>query len=299
MSGNALYDALGPRGRRRMRIASTLAAVAFAGLVAVALTRLADKGQLDADRWRFLVDGAILRFLWNGLLNTLEVAAVAGLLAFAVGGLMALGRLARSWPIRFLTSFYVQFWRAVPLLLLIYFISLGFPVLGLRLPAFWFLVIGLTLYNSAVLAEIFRAGVLSLDRGQSEAAYAVGLTHWQTMRLVVVPQAVRRMVPALVSQFVTLLKDSSLGFVIPYQELLRRGQLVGQFANSVLQAYVVVAVIFVVVNASLSKLARWLESRQRRRYGAVAAREVEPILTQAELSQAGAIGPIIGGRREE
>lgn len=296
MSGGVLYDALGPRGRRRVRVVSAVAAVALAGLVAVALTRLADKGQLDAERWRFLTDASILRFLWNGLLNTLTVAAVAGLLAFAVGAVMALGRLARSLPIRFLASFYVQFWRAVPLLLLIYFISLGLPVLGVRFPAFWFLVIGLTLYNSAVLAEIFRAGILSLDRGQSEAAYAVGLTSWQTMRLVVLPQAVRRMVPALVSQFVTLLKDSSLGFVIPYQELLRRGQLVGQFANSVLQAYVVVAVTFVAVNASLSTLARRLERRQRRRYGGVVTRDVEPILAQVELSQ---VGTVVGARREE
>jgi glutamate transport system permease protein len=128
------------------------------------------------------------------------------------------------------------------------------------------------LYNSAVLAEIFRAGILSLDRGQTEAAEAIGLGYWQTMGLVLIPQAVRRMVPAIVSQLVTLLKDTSLGFVVPYEELLRRGNILGQFSRNVLQSLFVVALIYLVVNLILSRIARRLEVRQRRRYGAGAIR---------------------------
>ena len=119
-----------------------------------------------------------------------------------------------------------------------------------------------------MLGEIFRAGILSLDRGQTEAAYAVGLGYWQAMRLVVVPQAVRRMIPAIVSQLVTLLKDTSLGFVITYEELLRRSRITGEFFNNPLQATVFVALVYIAVNLTLSRVARRLEVRQRRRLGA-------------------------------
>jgi glutamate transport system permease protein len=261
---SVLFDVPGPRSRRRTLIGSAVVTVVLLAVVAVALRRLADRGQLDANRWEFLTDTAIIRFLGGGLLNTLKVALVAGGLALAIGALLAMGRLAPSRGVRLVAGTWVEFWRAIPLLLLIYFIGLGFPVLGLEFPLFWFLVLGLTVYNSAVFAETFRTGVVSLHRGQREAAAALGLSFWQSMRLVQFPQAVRRMTPTLVSQTVTLLKDSSLGFVLPYHELLKRGQIVGQYSHSVLQAFVVVAVIFMAVNASLSYLARRLERRAGR-----------------------------------
>jgi glutamate transport system permease protein len=209
-----------------------------------------------------------LRFLLLGLVATLRVAAVSMVLATVVGALMALGRLARSRPIRWLAGVYVEVFRAVPLLLLIYFSARALPRSGVDLDAFWYLVFGLVAYNGAVLGEIFRAGILSLDPGQTEAAYSVGLSYWQTMSSVVVPQAVRRMVPAIVSQLVTLLKDTSLGFVLPYEELLRRGQITGEFGKNFLQVIMVVALAYIAVNATLSQVARHLEVRQRRRFGA-------------------------------
>jgi glutamate transport system permease protein len=188
-----------------------------------------------------------------------------------VGILAALGRLSRLGPVRWLATTYVELLRATPLLLLILFASLVLPEYGIDLPLFWYAVIGLTLYNGAVMAEIFRAGILSLEKGQSEAAFAIGLSYWQVMWLVVVPQAVRRMVPALINANVTLLKDTSLAYVVAYEELLRRGRIVGEFANNPLQALIVVAAMFIIVNATLSWVARRLERRQRRRYGAAAA----------------------------
>jgi glutamate transport system permease protein len=184
------------------------------------------------------------------------------------GSLLALGRLARNAPTRWLSGGWVEIFRAVPLLLLIYFSARGLPRLGVDAPAFWYVVFGLTLYNSAVLAEIFRAGILSLDRGQSEAAEALGLSYWQTMLLVVIPQAFRRMIPAIVSQLVTLLKDTSLGYVITYEELLRRSRSTGEFFRNPLQATALVAVVYIAVNMTLSRVARRLELRQRRRLGA-------------------------------
>lgn len=265
---SVLYDALGPRGRRRVAIGSIVAGLVIAGLVALAVARLAAKGQFQSTRWNVFTQPAVVRFLANGLLATVKVAVTAGLLSLVLGLALALARLSVRRIARLATGAWIEFFRGVPLLLLILFIAHGLPQYGMKLSAFWFLVLGLTIYNSAVLAEIFRAGILSLDRGQREAAYSVGLTYRQSMALVIVPQAVRRMVPTLVSQLVTLLKDSSLGFVIPFEELLRRGRGLGEFfPQSILQAYVIVAAIYIAVNFALGRLAVWLEGRQARRYG--------------------------------
>jgi glutamate transport system permease protein len=265
-----LGDDLGPRGRRRVTIATVISLIALGLLVLGAVARLRSKGQLDAARWEPLADPAVMKFLAAGLLNTLKAALTAMALALAIGLLMALGRLARSPIIRNLAGIYVEFFRAVPLLLLILFAGLGLPRYGIDWGPFWFLVAALVAYNSAVLAEIFRAGILSLDRGQGEAANAIGLSYWQSMGLVLVPQAVRRMVPSIVAQLVTLLKDTSLGFVITYEELLRRSRSTGEFFGNPLQTLVVVACMYLAVNFLLGRLAAWLESRQRRRPRAAA-----------------------------
>ncbi len=272
MTAPILADALGPRGRRQAKIASIVAVVVIVALVVVAVGRLNEKGQFDAALWRPLVQWGVVRFLLIGLVNTLKVSAVAMAGALVFGALLALGRLSRRWPMRLVASAYIEFFRGIPLYLLILFCGFGLPQLGLDVTLFTALALGLTLYNSAILAEIYRAGIRSLDRGQSEAAYGLGMTYSQSMRLVMVPQAIRRMVPAIVSQLVTLIKDSSLGVVIGYEELLRRSEITGEFFGNTLQALAVAAVFYIIINLSLSQVARRLEVRQRRRYKAGAIR---------------------------
>jgi glutamate transport system permease protein len=263
----AYGDPLGPRGRRRALIASIVGGLVLLGLVALAVGKFAAAGQLDKERWEELLttDGA--QAFWRGLRATLKAAAAAVALSVTVGTIMALGRLSRRRVVRLLAGIYVQVFRALPSLLLILFGFFGLPALGVDVSKYWALVIGLTLYNSAIFAEVIRAGVLSLPRGQAEAAYAVGMTRGQAQRLVVLPQAVSRMLPSLVAQGVVVLKDTSYGFVIGYEELLRTGQFAGESTASLLQAYLIVAIIYIAVCFSLSQLARWLEGRQSRRYG--------------------------------
>ncbi len=270
MTGQPAFigDALGPKARRTTHFVSILSAVAIVAFVAVAISRLSDRGQLDAARWEPFTQSAVIEFLLRGLWATVKAALVSMGGAMVIGALMALARLSRTAPIRWLATMYVEFFRGVPLILLIFFCAFGLPSYGLRWSPFWYVVLGLTVYNGAVLGEIFRAGILSLDRGQSEAAYSLGMTYWQSMGLVVIPQAARRMIPAIVSQLVTLLKDTSLGAAVGYFELLRSGRVNGEFFVNPLQSYVVVAVVYIIVNFSLSRLARRLEVRQRRRYGA-------------------------------
>jgi glutamate transport system permease protein len=161
----------------------------------------------------------------------------------------------------------IELFRATPLVLLIYFAGKAVPRYLFDLSSYWYLVIALALYNGSVIAEVFRAGILALGRGQREAALAIGFTEGQALRRILFPQAVRSMVPAIINQLVTLLKDSSLGALVlvpAFDDLLRRGRQVGEFNRNPLQALMVTGFVYVLVNFALSSLARRLESRQSR-----------------------------------
>ncbi|MDP3712345.1 MAG: amino acid ABC transporter permease [Mycobacteriales bacterium] len=258
----AFSDPLGPKGRLRTRIASAAGLVLILGLLVIALRRLDSQGQLDQQDWEQILSKDGFELLLGGLVQTLKVAVIAVALSLSVGTLMALGRLSRIPFLRYLAGTYVELFRALPSLLLILIMFFG-----IGLGQFAAIVVGLSLYNSAVMAEIVRAGILSLPRGQAEAALAVGMTTGQVSRFVVLPQAISRMLPSIVAQGVVVLKDTSYGFVIGFEELLRRGQIAGQVTGDLLQCLVVVAVMYIAVCLSLSQVARWLEGRQRRRYG--------------------------------
>jgi glutamate transport system permease protein len=259
--GATLFDQPGPRARRRIAIATVLALVVLGALVWAAARRFADYGQLSADKWAPFTQWPIIHYLLNGLVATLEVTVISGGIALAAGLFLALGRLSRTRLLRWPAALYVEVLRSVPLLLLIYAFLLGLPVIGLRLPLMWQLIWPIVATNSAILAEIFRAGVLSVDRGQTEAAQAIGLRYWPTMWHVVMPQAVRRVIPSLVSQVIRLLKDSTLGYVVSYQELLYAAGVLGQYNHAVLQCFLVAAFCYVIVNNILAAVARRLELR--------------------------------------
>lgn len=258
---NTLFDVPGPRGRRRIRIATALFLVTIGALALLAIHRFADHGMLAVDQWRTFIQWPTIRFLLIGAQATAMVTAVAAAIAFPLGAFVALARLSRSGYLRRPARAYVEIFRAIPILLLLYVFLFGLPRLGVTLPTFWQLVVPIVLSNAAVIAEIFRAGILSLERGQSEAAHSLGMPYWQAMRLVVIPQAVRKVTPILVSQLVRLLKDSTLGYVVSYIELLHQAQVLGEYYHSVLPAYLVVAAVYVAINMTLSRLARYLENR--------------------------------------
>jgi glutamate transport system permease protein len=268
MASSILTEELGPRGRRRVAIATAASLVLLAVFAWFAIRQLADQGQLDWELWQPFIEARSWTFLLEGLVGTIQAAATAMVFVVAFGFLVALGRLSRTAPVRWLSGTYVEVFRSIPLLLLIFAVFFGvqnFVDLGI----FWSLVVALTLYNSAVLAEIFRAGILSLEHGQTEAAQAIGLTYWPMMRIVILPQAVRRMIPAIVAQLATVTKDVSLGFVISFTEFVRKGQSFAQNEpRNNLQSYFMIGLVYFVLIWMLSRLARRLEVRQRKRYGA-------------------------------
>jgi glutamate transport system permease protein len=259
----ALYDTPGPRARRRVVIGSVVGAVLLLLIVGVVLKRLSDTGQFRSIFWEPFTRSGVQRILLRGLGATLRAAGVALVLAIALGLVLAVGRLSDRWLLRQVSVVVVEFFRALPLVLLIFFAFLGLPEAGIDIGAFGALVIGLTLYNGSVLAEIFRAGINAVPRGQSEAAYSIGLRKSAVTRLILVPQAVRTMLPTIVSQLVVLLKDSALGFIVAYPELLRSGRRIYTNIGNVIPTAIVVATIYILINLALSQVASALERRQR------------------------------------
>lgn len=288
---NVLYDAPGPRGRMLIRIASILAGV----LVLVAAWSLVyrplqAKGQFAYDLWGPLVDPSNenVRLLWtrlgHGIAATLEAAGLAIVTSAVCGALLAVLRVqlrhlltyryarlpgpaawvARvvSWALNAASRVCVDIFRGLPVVITIFFVARVLPVYGVNLhDVVWYLVIGLTLYNMVVIAEILRSGMEGLPKGQSEAAASIGLSSRQTTMLILLPQAVRIMLPALIGQLVVILKDTSLGFIISYEELLNVAKTVTLVLSNPIQTYLVVALIYLVINYLLSRLATWLQGR--------------------------------------
>ncbi|HEU4691450.1 MAG TPA: amino acid ABC transporter permease [Vicinamibacterales bacterium] len=264
---NVLFDAPGPAARQRNRILTSLATIAILWVAWFVYLKFDQKGQWDGEIWRhFLYARTWTEFIVPGLAATLKAAALGAVFALIVGAVLGLARLSDHRVIRQPAGAVVEIFRAVPLLLLIFFIAYLSPTLfGGGDYTLLALVGGLTMYNGSVLAEIVRAGVLAVPVGQSEAAYALGLRKSGVLWLVLLPQAVTTMMPAIVSQLVVLLKDTALGYIIGYQDLLSYGfqVLPANYFGSRVSSAIVVAVIYIGLSMALSTLAHRLEQRSR------------------------------------
>ena len=268
-----LYDVPGPRARTRYRLLGVLGTLALLAIFGFVIYRLAAAGQFSPRVWEWIQYKEIQLLLLDALWNTLRAFAVAAFLSLVFGAVFAAGRLSdHAWLSRPATAV-VEFFRAIPLLILIFILFFGLTQgAGIQITAFWAVVLGLMLYNGSVLAEIFRAGVASLPRGQSEAAYALGMRKSQVMSYVLLPQAVRAMLPTIISQLVVVLKDTALGFLILYPELLYQARYLGgqgQLGSPILPVAIVIAAIYISMCLLLSWLANVLERRSR---GSVKAR---------------------------
>ena len=261
MSQSVLFDAQGPRGRRLTLIFNLVGLALVALVLWWVLGALAERDQLSWDRWRFAFTADAWRYYYlPGLTATLKAAGVAILTSVAFGLIFGMGRLAPSRLIRGFCTVVVEFFRSVPVLILMIFFWFWLATLDVfspeRLP-YYGVVLGLTCYNGSVIAELVRSGVHQLPRGQREAGQAIGLSHGSILRIILLPQALVAMLPSLLSQFVVILKDTALGYIISYPELLDAARRLGS-ANFPLQSLVVGAVIFVAINFALTSFAGWL-----------------------------------------
>ncbi|GAA1945098.1 amino acid ABC transporter permease [Streptomyces durmitorensis] len=267
---SVLYDAPGPRAKRRNVLLSLLFLVLLLLGLWWAWTMMSDKGQLDWAKWEpWLADSeSWTTYLLPGLANTLKAAGLAMVIALPLGALFGIARLSDHRWVRVPAAAVVEFFRAIPVLILMVFANQFYSAstdISVDSRPMYAVVTGLVLYNASVLAEIVRAGILSLPKGQTEAAKAIGLRKGQTMTSVLLPQSVTAMLPALVSQLVVIVKDTALGgAMLSFAELLSARKTAASYYASVIPSFIVVAVVYIVLNLILTSLASWLERRMRR-----------------------------------
>ncbi|WP_328625615.1 amino acid ABC transporter permease [Streptomyces sp. NBC_00353] len=275
-AATALYDIPGPVTRKRHRVYGIVSTVLILALVGWIIYLLFATEQFTSAKWSPFEYKGIQELLLRGLGNTLKAFAYAAVLSLALGAVLAVGRLSEHRAVRWLATLVVEFFRAMPVLVMIFFIFVALKVQPL--PA---LVAGLTLYNGSVLAEVFRTGINSVDRGQREAAYALGMRKTQVMTFVLAPQAVRAMLPAIISQLVVALKDTSLGYLITYEEFLHAGKLIASnldYNLPFIPVVMVISPIYIGMCMLLSWFANWVAKRERRnpKTKAVEVAPVEP-----------------------
>lgn len=279
MSSSVLYDVPGPRARVRNRILGAVTLLVVAAVIGFVVWRFIDTGQFSATKWNVFTYTAIWERFGQATLATLAAFAVAAIGALALGFVLAIGRLSdRRW-VRLPVGWVVELLRAVPVLVFMLLLYYGLPVIGIRMSSYWAVVIALILYNGSVLSEVIRAGVEALPRGQSEAGYAVGLRKAGVMRLILLPQAIRAMLPVIIAQLVVTLKDTALGFIITYPELLYFARLLGsngEYGSPLIQAALVASVIYVAMCLALSYAAHRVEIGLRRSPKAAKVAGAEP-----------------------
>jgi glutamate transport system permease protein len=251
---DALYEAPGPKTRRRIVIGTVVASVAVVALFGLIAWRFYVTGQFAPQYWTFFTKWSTWRYLLTGLLGTFEVALTAGAIALVLGVLLMLGRISHNKVVSTIFRVVIDFFRGIPSLLLIYFFFLVIPSYGIKMPSFWMLAIPISLTASGVLAEVFRAGVNAVPRGQSEAALSLGLSPTRTFYRVVFPQALRFVIPSLISELVIVLKDTTFAYVVSYADLMQHAKVLITSHDALVSVYLVVAVIYILINYALNML---------------------------------------------
>jgi glutamate transport system permease protein len=251
---DALYEAPGPRTKRLTVIGTTISLALVAVGAALIVRQFYITGQLDAAYWSFFTEWNTWRYLLEGLVGTVRVALVAAVISLVLGVLLMFGRISSFPPLAVVSRVVIDFFRGVPSLLLIYFFFLVVPQYGLQLPSFWMITLPVSLAASGVLAEVFRAGVNAVPKGQTEAALSIGLTPTKTMLRIVLPQALRIVVPSLISQLVVVVKDTTVAYVVSYPDLMQNARVLITTHDSVVSVYLVVALIYILINFAINQL---------------------------------------------
>ena len=263
-----LFDAAGPRAVIRHRIIGAITLVVVVAILGFVTYRFVETGQFTAQKWELFTFPLVHQKLLEALFETLRAFGLAAVLSLILGLLLVVARVSSHRLVSVPATLFIELFRAIPLLILMMIMYYGLPPLGFTfVTPFVAVVTGLTLYNGSVLAEIFRAGIESLPKGQSEAAYAIGMRKTQVMRMILLPQALRAMAPVIVSQLVVVLKDTALGFIVTYQELLFLAKFYGsqgQYGSPIIPATIVVATIYIALCLLLAGVAKIIEVRTKR-----------------------------------
>lgn len=261
---SVLYDVPGPRAVVRNRILAVVTLLLVAAVIGFVIYQFWKSGQFEPSKWYVFTFANVWTGIFKALGNTLSAFALAAVLSIVVGLVLAIGRLSDHAWVRIPVTVITELLRAIPVLVLMMLLYYGLPVVGVKMDPYWAVVLALMAYNGSVLAEVFRAGIEALPSGQREAGYAIGLRKSGVMRLILFPQAIRAMLPVIVAQLVVTMKDTALGFIITYPELLYYAKLLSsQQGRPILQSAFIIGGIYIVMCLILSGIAKWIEVKTR------------------------------------
>ena len=258
---DALYEAPGPRTHRRMLVGTAISAVVVIWLLYLVWHQFYVTGQFAPRYWTFFAQWPTWRFLIDGFRGTFAVALTAGVISLVLGMLLMLGRVSTNRVLSAVCRVIIDFFRGVPSLLLIYFFFLVVPQYGIKMASFWMLTLPVSLAAAGVLAEVFRAGVNAVPKGQVEAAYSLGLTRAKVMRRIVLPQAIHYVIPSLISQLVVVVKDTTVAYVVSYPDLMQNARVLITSYDSLVSVYFVVAIIYILINFAINQASAYVSRR--------------------------------------
>ena len=250
---DALYEEPGPRTRRRLLIGTAVSALIAFALLALIVRQFYITGQLQWRYWYFFLQGSTWVYLLQGFAGTAQVALTAGAIALLLGFVLMLGRTSGVRLLEWFCRVFIDFFRGVPSLLLIYFFFLVVPQYGIKMPAFWMLALPVALAASGVLAEVLRAGVNAVPRGQVEAALSLGMRPFRVLMRIVLPQAVRYVIPSLISQLVVVVKDTTVAYVVSFPDLMQNARVLVTNYDSLVSVYLVIAVVYILINYAINQ----------------------------------------------
>ena len=251
---DVLYEKPGPKTQKYIMLATAVSSVLLAALLFVIFRQFYITGQLDTKYWSFFTKYTTWRFIGLGLAGTIKVALTAGMMAFAAGLVLMLGRISDMKILRGISTALIEFSRGVPTLLFIYFFFLIAPQFGLKLPAFWKISIPVAISASGVVAEVLRSGVNAVPKGQTEAALSLGMSRGSVFFKIVFPQALRYVIPALIAELVIVLKDTTFAYVVSYADLMQNARVLISNYDALLSVYLITAIIYIAINFILNKV---------------------------------------------
>ncbi len=260
----ALYESPGPKSRRNIRIVTTISIVLLVLLAYFVIRQFYISGQFAPRYWSFFARFTTWKFFLEGLFGTIKAAMMAAVITFCLGFLMMAGRISKIKFLNYISTALIEFTRGVPTLLFIYFFFLVVPQTGIKLSAFWKVALPVAISASGMVAEVLRGGVNAVAKGQREAALSLGMGEVRTFIKIIFPQAFRYVVPALISEIVIVLKDTTFAYVVSYNDLMQNASVLISNYDALLSVYLVVAVVYIVINYLLNKLSVFISSKQKR-----------------------------------
>lgn len=259
---DALYEAPGPKAHKRIVLATAISLAALGALLILVIRQFYITGQLNPKYWSFFTNATTWKFLGRGLAGTLKVALTAGVIAFVAGLVLMLGRISTNRLVRIISAALIEFSRGVPTLLFIYFFFLVAPQFGLKMSAFWKISVPVAISAAGVVAEVLRSGVNAVPKGQTEAALSLGMYGNSVFFKIVFPQALRYVIPALISELVIVLKDTTFAYVVNYADLMQNARVLISNYDALFSVYLVTAVIYILINYLLNKVSVAIAKRK-------------------------------------